>query len=192
MGRISIKSKERKKQTEIHAISIKKKIWKNSKITKSKTGKISVSAKSDKITDSKRLPNTFNGIKSATNKEKKEDIYKNKEKKPSFFGSLFKKKSRLNKKIENIDEKTASQGSCEKGATKTKVDEIMEAVEECGKIKIDELSKKTGVEKQRIEGWVKILEEHELVSIHYTILGNMEVRRPETKKKAVDSNEDDE
>ena len=40
-----------------------------------------------------------------------------------------------------------------------------------GSISLEEISKKFGIDKALTEEWAKILEEHNLVELHYPILG---------------------
>ena len=45
-------------------------------------------------------------------------------------------------------------------------------------LKIDnKLARKLGVRRSQIEGWAMILEEHDLVELHYPAIGEPEIRK---------------
>ncbi len=59
---------------------------------------------------------------------------------------------------------------------KTKIDQLYELVESTGRVKINDLlSAKLKVSRTQIEAWAMILEEHELLELHYPTLGEAEI-----------------
>jgi len=61
---------------------------------------------------------------------------------------------------------------------KTTIDKLYELVLDCGVVRInDELSKKIGVSKTQVEEWAMVLEEHNLVELHYPAIGEPEIRK---------------
>lgn len=62
---------------------------------------------------------------------------------------------------------------------KTSLDQILELVMEKGSIKIPDAAKKLRVKDKQVEEWARILEEHDLIEIHYPTFG-----KPFLKKKA--------
>ena len=65
----------------------------------------------------------------------------------------------------------------------TTIDHLYQIVQKQGKLKIDdELSRHLGVPRPQIESWALILEEHNLVELHYPAIGEPEIRKKEDKK----------
>lgn len=62
---------------------------------------------------------------------------------------------------------------------KTSFDQLLELVIEKGSIKIPDAAKKLRVKDKQIEEWARILEEHDLIEIHYPAFG-----KPFLKKKS--------
>ncbi len=61
---------------------------------------------------------------------------------------------------------------------KTTIDKLYELILDCGVVRInDELSKKIGVSKTQIEEWAMVLEEHNLLELHYPAIGEPEIRK---------------
>ncbi len=59
----------------------------------------------------------------------------------------------------------------------TSIDRLLELVRKKKKIKIDErLAKTLGVNRSQIEEWAVILEDHNLVELHYSAIGDSEIR----------------
>ncbi|OYT55176.1 MAG: hypothetical protein B6U72_00040 [Candidatus Altiarchaeales archaeon ex4484_2] len=59
----------------------------------------------------------------------------------------------------------------------TPIDRLLELVRKRKKIKIDErLAKTLGVKRSQIEEWAIILEDHNLVELHYSAIGDSEIR----------------
>lgn len=59
----------------------------------------------------------------------------------------------------------------------TSIDRLYEIVQKYKKIKInDDLAHKLGITRAQIEGWAIILEEHNLIELHYSTMGEPEIR----------------
>ena len=59
----------------------------------------------------------------------------------------------------------------------TPIDRLLELVRKKKKVKIDDqLAKKLGVKRSQIEEWSIILEDHHLVELHYSAIGDSEIR----------------
>ena len=70
----------------------------------------------------------------------------------------------------------------------TPIDRLFELVMKKGKIRIKDAAKNFSVNKTQIEEWAKILEDHNLIEIHYPPIGESELRKmtlgkDESKKK---------
>ena len=61
--------------------------------------------------------------------------------------------------------------------TKTPIDDLFDFVNKVNKVKISAAARKFNVNKFQIEEWAKILEEHDMVRIHYPIVGEAEIRK---------------
>ncbi len=61
--------------------------------------------------------------------------------------------------------------------TKTPIDELFELVMNEGIVKISDAAKKFGVTEAQLEEWARILENHELIEIHYPPVGKPELRK---------------
>lgn len=67
---------------------------------------------------------------------------------------------------------------------KTTIDKLYEWILDNGEVKIDDhLSTKLGVSKTQIEEWCMILEEHNLVELHYPAIGDPEARKMHEDKE---------
>jgi hypothetical protein len=65
----------------------------------------------------------------------------------------------------------------------TTIDHLYQIVQKQGKLKIDDnLSTHLGVPRPQIESWALILEEHNLVELHYPAIGEPEIRKKDDKK----------
>lgn len=64
----------------------------------------------------------------------------------------------------------------------TAIDKLLELVEKKGSISIKDAAKVFNVSRSQIESWVKILEEHELIEVHYPPIGEPELRKKELEK----------
>lgn len=63
----------------------------------------------------------------------------------------------------------------------TPIDELLNLVLEKERVKLKEAAKRFGVKKQQLEEWAKILESHDLITIHYPPLGDVELRKKVVK-----------
>jgi CBS domain-containing protein len=61
----------------------------------------------------------------------------------------------------------------------TDIDRLLELIEEKGRVTIDEASEKLKVDRQMIEEWAAILEEHSLITVEYPIIGTVELVKKE-------------
>lgn len=60
----------------------------------------------------------------------------------------------------------------------TSIDRLYQLVQKYKKLRIDnKLSRRLGVSRSQIEGWAMILEEHDLVELHYPAIGEPEIRK---------------
>lgn len=64
-----------------------------------------------------------------------------------------------------------------KDRMETPLDELYEMVTKTGKLKISDAARKLKVHETQVEEWAKILEDHELIEIHYPPLGKPELRK---------------
>lgn len=112
---------------------------------------------------------------------------------PSKSGSDITKDSRLHaikekrmQKIEKVmqDEAKATSSEISGKKIETNIDKLYELVINENVIKInDTLSNQLNVEKTQIEEWAMILEEHNLVELHYPTIGEPEIRSINTSKR---------
>jgi CBS domain-containing protein len=61
----------------------------------------------------------------------------------------------------------------------TDIDRLLELIEEKGRVTIDEASEKLKVDRQMIEEWAAILEEHALITVEYPVIGTVELVKKE-------------
>lgn len=59
----------------------------------------------------------------------------------------------------------------------TPLDELLELVIDKGSIKLADAAKKFKVKERQIEEWARILEEHELIEVHYPTIGKPVLKR---------------
>lgn len=96
---------------------------------------------------------------------------------------LRKRKRERDLKITQKLSKTRKEQKSKKESTgkekiNTPIDKLYEMVQEKGKVSINNgLAKKLGVKRAQIEGWALILEDHNLVELHYPTIGEPEIRR---------------
>ena len=65
----------------------------------------------------------------------------------------------------------------QKGAVKTSIDKLFELVRKYNKLKIsDGLARRLNVSRAQVEEWCIILEDHNLVELHYPTIGEPEIR----------------
>lgn len=83
-------------------------------------------------------------------------------------------KIKLEKKPEEKESRDIEEGE----KVETTIDKLYELVIKYNRIKInDALSTKLGIQKSQIEEWSLILEEHNLVELHYPAIGEPEIRK---------------
>lgn len=86
--------------------------------------------------------------------------------------TLIKKISKIGK-----EEPLARTGIQEYEKIETSIDKLYELVQKHKRIRInDDLAHKLGITRVQIEGWAMILEEHNLVELHYSAMGEPEIR----------------
>lgn len=98
------------------------------------------------------------------------------------LGELKERRMRLVKKI--ITEKDAAKESPtlekygdEGMKVETNIDRLFNLAQKHGRLKInDELAKKLGVTRTQLEEWAMILEEHNLLELHYPTIGEPEIK----------------
>jgi|GEM_PF-813557 len=107
--------------------------------------------------------------------------------------SMDRKAERLQKLKDARLQKIGDRISIEKGGEKTKtiatgvkvkttIDKLYEMILDKGVVRLnDGLAKKLGVSKTQVEEWAMILEEHNLVELHYPALGEPELRKMHDK-----------
>lgn len=84
--------------------------------------------------------------------------------------------ARLSKLTEKVEEK--KQAPKDGSKIETNIDKLLALVKEKGAIKLnDTLSNSLKVSKTQVEEWAMILEEHNLVELHYPAIGEPEIRR---------------
>lgn len=89
----------------------------------------------------------------------------------------------LMKRISQIKAKKEEQKPAQVCKVETSIDRLYQLVQKQGRVKIDEeLAKQLGVSKAQIESWSLILEEHNLVDLHYPAIGEPEIRKKEDRK----------
>jgi hypothetical protein len=98
------------------------------------------------------------------------------------FAELKKKRQMedmaLMKRISQITSKKPPESVSEAGKVETSIDRLYKLVEKYKRLRIDnELSEKLGVSRAQIESWAMILEEHNLVELHYPAIGEPEIRK---------------
>ncbi len=74
----------------------------------------------------------------------------------------------------------------EAGIYETDLDILYKLIEDVGRAKVSELAKYFGVTKKKIEEWAKILEEYQLLDIHYPAIGEIQIikiSKDESKNK---------
>jgi hypothetical protein len=76
------------------------------------------------------------------------------------------------------DSEVAPEERQQKNNVKTQLDQLTDLIMEKGSIKIPEAAKKLKLKEKQIEEWAKMLEEHDLIEIHYPAFG-----KPILKKK---------
>ena len=65
----------------------------------------------------------------------------------------------------------------------TSIDKLYEMVQKEGEIKIRDAAKRFGVEAELIEEWGRVLENHELVEMHYPAFGELVLRSKDWTEK---------
>ncbi|MBN2250894.1 MAG: hypothetical protein JW724_02315 [Candidatus Altiarchaeota archaeon] len=84
----------------------------------------------------------------------------------------------LMKRISQITGRKEEKSPVESNKVETSIDRLYQLVDKYKRLKIDNtLSKKLGVSRAQIEGWAMILEEHNLVELHYPAIGEPEIRK---------------
>lgn len=87
--------------------------------------------------------------------------------KRTFLGKSFTKE----KKIINADD---LKKSAKKDEYATDLDLVLNIVEKYNKVKISDIAANFKVDKKRVEEWGRILEEHDLIKVHYPAVGEPE------------------
>ena len=64
-----------------------------------------------------------------------------------------------------------------KKTSETQLDELFDMINETGIVKLSEVAKKFNIKKETAEEWGKILEEHNLIELHYPAFGELEFRK---------------
>lgn len=86
--------------------------------------------------------------------------------------AIRKKMSRLGREDEEKKKRIITGGK-----VKTSIDKLLELIQKHKKIRIDDgLARTLNVKRSQIEGWAMILEEHDLVELHYPAIGEPEIR----------------
>ncbi len=98
------------------------------------------------------------------------------------FAELKKKRQMedmaLMKRISQITSKKPSENVIDAGKVETPIDRLYKLVEKYKRLRIDnELAQKLNVSRAQIENWAMILEEHNLVELHYPAIGEPEIRK---------------
>ncbi|MEM2918057.1 MAG: DUF2226 domain-containing protein [Candidatus Altiarchaeota archaeon] len=124
----------------------------------------------------REIPKIFEGISSISS-----------EKKQSLLEKLRKRRWVIDQEIAQrlskfwSEPKTPLEKKTE-GKVKTKIDELYDLVKKNKIVKLnDSLAKKLNVSKAQIESWAVILEEHNLIELHYPAIGEPEMRIIEKK-----------
>ena len=84
----------------------------------------------------------------------------------------------LMKRISQITGKKPESAVTEVSKVETSIDKLYQMVQKYKRLRIDnELAQKLGVSRTQIESWAMILEEHNLVDLHYPAIGEPEIRK---------------
>ena len=84
----------------------------------------------------------------------------------------------LMKRFSQLTGKRPEGGVTEVSKVETSIDKLYQMVQKYKKLRIDnDLAHKLGVSRTQIEGWAMILEEHNLVELHYPAIGEPEIRK---------------
>lgn len=87
------------------------------------------------------------------------------------------------KRISQITQKRQEEVQKDAGKIETAIDKLYQMVKKYKRLRIDDdLARRIGVSRSQIEGWAIILEEHNLVELHYPAIGEPEIRISEEKK----------
>jgi len=124
------------------------------------------------------VPKLFGDIKSVEGLDKKKNLIDSlREKRWIIDKEIAERISRFwTEKKEQPEEKEIE------GKVKTTIDELYELVKENKVVKLnDALAKKLNVSRSQIESWAVILEEHNLIELHYPAIGEPEIRLVEKK-----------
>jgi quinol-cytochrome oxidoreductase complex cytochrome b subunit len=100
-----------------------------------------------------------------------------KQAKPKKAGFDFFKKQK-----ESIANEAKKLPKIELGKYETYFDTLYRIIEKKGKVKLSVLATYFGIAKKRVEEWATILEEHEMLTIYYPLIGDPEIRKVETKE----------
>ncbi|MEA3255652.1 MAG: hypothetical protein U9Q22_07435, partial [Candidatus Altiarchaeota archaeon] len=88
----------------------------------------------------------------------------------------------LAKRISRIGRKGGG-GIKDVSRVETSIDRLYQLVQRYEKVRIDnKLARRLGVSRSQIENWAVILEEHDLVELHYPAIGEPEIRKIKEKK----------
>lgn len=87
------------------------------------------------------------------------------------------KKKKEEVKEEPVDEPEEIEPRQMDEMVKTPIDELFELVMKKGSLKIKDAAKAFGVERSQMDAWAKILEDHDLIEIHYPPIGEPEIRK---------------
>jgi len=88
----------------------------------------------------------------------------------------------LRRRISKIGKKKPGEKIEDVGKVETSIDKLYKLVQKYKKLKIDnKLSRRLGVSRSQIESWAMILEEHDLVELHYSAIGEPEIRKVKGK-----------
>jgi len=111
--------------------------------------------------------------------EEKKEILKEKEDTLEKKREAFTKKTTEEKQIEKgKPEKETKQKAYTAGKViETDFDVLYKLVLEKNKVKISEVAKMFKIDKKKAEEWVQILDERDLVRIHYPAMGEPEIRK---------------
>ncbi len=77
----------------------------------------------------------------------------------------------------------------ELGRYETHLDALYEMVEKRGKVKLSVIAQYFGVDRKKIEEWAAILEEHDLLKLHYPAIGEPELIKIDTKEIKAKNNQ---